>query len=703
MNTKDPSVSERFKGTKDPLVLAEDQIVFFFNDLALAAASAGDHEKAVEYFKKAVSVSAKHAFILSNYALSLRDIGQFGDAINILKEAIFLDEYNSVFLFNLGNIQYEVGFVRHAMASYEKALRGHSCFPELLCNYALVALGEQEIALAQRLARRGLSECPTDHPLKVRFAVVLSNIDSILGQTREALARLEDFITAPYREEALCEYIRILKTAMPEDLSTESLRHIYEILKNKWSAPEHIVVSAWRCIVKDHGFPQAPISNPLPELTLLLLSSTIVPAIEMEAWLIEQRRYLLELDDDATLSQHDITFFSALAQQCFHRNYLFQDDPDSLSDIGVLRSKIESCLNDGKHPHVLWILQYACREPLVVLKHSTRLMPIAVALSSLTTLFVQQIQNLMHEEVIEATIPRVLDVSVAKDKVAEHYSNYPYPQWTWPGTMHRPELFNIYLKRRLSNKNFDSVSHTGALHILVAGCGTGRHSHALACMLSNCVIKAIDVSRRSLAVAKRHALESKLSNIEYIDGDIMYLEHWSDRFEVIECAGVLHHLPDPEAGLKILLNLLKPNGMILLGLYSRRARKPLMALRARVEPFTKNGMVAALHRARTIAKTDQTFHSILNLQDFFSLNGGLDLILHPRETSYGPLEISSLLQRHGLLFRGFELSDVQKSTFQMRNRHPDDILDLSKWEQYEIEYPDTFVGMYQLWAQKTIQ
>jgi SAM-dependent methyltransferase len=222
-------------------------------------------------------------------------------------------------------------------------------------------------------------------------------------------------------------------------------------------------------------------------------------------------------------------------------------------------------------------------------------------------------------------------------------------------------------------------------------------------MLSNCVIKAIDVSRRSLAVAKRHALESKLSNIEYIDGDIMYLEHWSERFEVIECAGVLHHLPDPEAGLKILLNLLKPNGMILLGLYSRRARKPLMALRARVEPFTKNGMVAALHRARTIAKTDQTFHSILNLQDFFSLNGCLDLILHPRETSYGPLEISSLLQRHGLLFRGFELSDVQKSTFQMRNRHPEDILNLSKWEQYEIEHPDTFIGMYQLWAQKTVQ
>ena len=37
-------------------------------------------------------------------------------------------------------------------------------------------------------------------------------------------------------------------------------------------------------------------------------------------------------------------------------------------------------------------------------------------------------------------------------------------------------------------------------------------------------------------------------------------------FDVVECTGVLHHLPRPEEGLRVLSALLKPGGMMRLAL-----------------------------------------------------------------------------------------------------------------------------------------
>ena len=47
------------------------------------------------------------------------------------------------------------------------------------------------------------------------------------------------------------------------------------------------------------------------------------------------------------------------------------------------------------------------------------------------------------------------------------------------------------------------------------------------------------------------------------------------KFDIIECVGVLHHMKDPLKGLKVLLNLLEPQGFMKLGLYSDIARQDI--------------------------------------------------------------------------------------------------------------------------------
>ena len=46
----------------------------------------------------------------------------------------------------------------------------------------------------------------------------------------------------------------------------------------------------------------------------------------------------------------------------------------------------------------------------------------------------------------------------------------------------------------------------------------------------------------------------------------------SSAFDLILCTGVLHHLPNPDAGLKALADVLEPSGSMGIMLYGKAAR-----------------------------------------------------------------------------------------------------------------------------------
>ena len=49
------------------------------------------------------------------------------------------------------------------------------------------------------------------------------------------------------------------------------------------------------------------------------------------------------------------------------------------------------------------------------------------------------------------------------------------------------------------------------------------------------------------------------------------------QFDIVECVGVLHHMAEPTAGWRVLVNLLAPGGLMKIGLYSETARKDIVA------------------------------------------------------------------------------------------------------------------------------
>jgi hypothetical protein len=62
--------------------------------------------------------------------------------------------------------------------------------------------------------------------------------------------------------------------------------------------------------------------------------------------------------------------------------------------------------------------------------------------------------------------------------------------------------------------------------------------------------------------------------------------------------------------------------------------------------------------------------------------------------------IAAFLQDNGLIFLGFETGNATLQAY--RQRFPDDlgVTNLSHWETFENENPDTFSGMYRFWIQK---
>ena len=68
-------------------------------------------------------------------------------------------------------------------------------------------------------------------------------------------------------------------------------------------------------------------------------------------------------------------------------------------------------------------------------------------------------------------------------------------------------------------------------------------------------------------------------------------------FDMIDSSGVLHHLADPFAGWRVLLSLLRPGGVMRLGLYSALGRRDVAAVRQFVAARGYTGDAASIRRA----------------------------------------------------------------------------------------------------------
>lgn len=242
--------------------------------------------------------------------------------------------------------------------------------------------------------------------------------------------------------------------------------------------------------------------------------------------------------------------------------------------------------------------------------------------------------------------------------------------------------------------------------VLIAGCGTGQQVLGAA-RYAGAELYAFDLSRASLAVAARHASVAGVS-CTFAQGDILALDTralerlaWPTSFDVIECGGVLHHLQDPMAGWRALVSLLSPNGLMKIGLYSRRARSGVLRARALVDGFSTDaeGLRSARSRLLALPSDDPAF-AVTRSIDFRSLSGFRDLAMHVHEVQFSPIELAEMMTELSLTFLGFQhRHPAVAQHYALAYPNDPQQRDLTLWEQFEAEHPSTFEGMFQFWCQ----
>ena len=121
------------------------------------------------------------------------------------------------------------------------------------------------------------------------------------------------------------------------------------------------------------------------------------------------------------------------------------------------------------------------------------------------------------------------------------------------------------------------------LRVLVAGGGTGDGLIQLAQTMRTanklCEIVYIDLSEASRKVAEARATARQLDNIRFVTGSLLDAPDFGT-FDYIDCCGVLHHLPEPEEGLRALRAALAPGGGLGFMVYAPYGRAGVYPLQA---------------------------------------------------------------------------------------------------------------------------
>jgi tetratricopeptide (TPR) repeat protein/SAM-dependent methyltransferase len=440
-------------------------------------------------------------------------------------------------------------------------------------------------------------------------------------------------------------------------------------------------------------------------LLLALLKSAPVTTMEFERFLTCARYTLLETASSArapgTSDIVGLQFYSALAQQCFVNEYIFDCDERERRAAGACRTKLLSLLDANEVVPPLLLLAVATYFPLYTLPEPGRLLT-ANAPSPVDEVLRQQIREPLEEQALRVDLDRLTSITsgISQD-VREQYEQNPYPRWVKLPKCDHARRFNDQLARMLPFASFVPMPDDSAPEVLIAGCGTGSHPIFVAQRYDGAKVTAIDLSLSSLSYAKRKTRELGIANLEYAQADILKLGDITRTFDVIESVGVLHHLSEPFIGWRILLSRLRPGGFMRLGFYSEIARRPVVTAREMIASRGYASTPEDIRRFRQDASVELQW--LKDSGDFFSTSACRDLLFHIQEHRLTLGQIESFLGETGLHFIGFFNLDARVQN-QYRARFPDDPsrTHLRNWAQFEADNPDTFASMYNFWIQKPI-
>jgi len=155
------------------------------------------------------------------------------------------------------------------------------------------------------------------------------------------------------------------------------------------------------------------------------------------------------------------------------------------------------------------------------------------------------------------------------ERVRGFYEQTPFPDYP-------PGASLSWLRARAERSEFArAFDHavSGDARILEIGCGTGQMSLYLA--RAHRLVIGADLTRAALILGSAAARRFGLDQVRFIETDLLRPGLRDGTFDVVYSSGVLHHTPNPRAAFARLVRLVRPGGMIVLGVYNAFARIPL--------------------------------------------------------------------------------------------------------------------------------
>ena len=665
-------------------------------NLGNALLSQGHSEEAIACCNKAIALKPDLAEAHSNLGNALRARGELATAIACYRRTLMLAPNLAQAHSNLGHALAEQGDLDEAIACYRRALAIKPESANDMCN------------LGNALRRQGMAN---------------QAIDSYLG----ALQRSES-------DEAKLGFIACIREAHFNADQPRVRHYVRRALTHAWAKPGDLLTPA-KSLIECHpgiracleranqAWPQPLSKHALfgsAGMTMLadepllqdLLENVAINSIGFERLLTMTRTLML---DDAMQAVHSgaaapssswdrlAIFQCALARQCFINDYVYACTDEELQKVAALRDAVSACVHAQLPLDPLWLVALAAYAPLATLACAPVLLQRPWP-DALAAVFRQQVGEPEIERSYRASLPRLGPINDAVSRLVQtQYEENPYPKWVRIPQVAQASGIDALMRHQFPQARFQALGKIDAVDILVAGCGTGQHSIQTAQQFKGARVFAIDLSVSSLCYAKRKTDELGMTNVAYAQADIMDLGALERTFDVIESVGVLHHLADPLAGLKILLGLLRPGGFMCLGLYSEMARQDVVMARNHIAQQGYAATPADIRRCRQDLMANDSaghFTQLLTSRDFFSISDCRDLLFHVQEQRYTMLQVKAMLAELDLQLIGF-MVDVGVAT-QYAQQFPDDParINLEYWHLFEVANPATFSRMYQFWVQK---
>ncbi|WKJ92135.1 class I SAM-dependent methyltransferase [Methylomonas montana] len=568
-------------------------------------------------------------------------------------------------------------------------------YRQALAGYALALYRNGNIGEALAQQTRLLMIAPNDPEVRGNFLLLLQAGDVHLPDSAEFRRVLHSVLA----QTDISAYAVVIARSLRNDAAFN------EALELLLSGDQQLAVKALR-----QGKLRAMMQTPL---FLLLLRGSLIPLPEFEAALRCLRKALLltyaasaKTVESARPGKAGWECIGALAHYNWLTEYAIAEDEQETAIVGLLRRQLEDGLSLPSEPSWQAALAYHSlyRSGLDLADCRSLFLPASGSWKPYLQPLIREWQACLAERTQTAEIESLTTTGgEVSEQVRRQYEENPFPRWQHDPIAHRRLTANQWLASFAPGLHLPD-GFDGPVNVLTAGCGTGLEPISLVRQIQTGRYLALDLSRASLAYAKRMARQFGLAEaIDFKQADITRLDGFAERFDLITASGVLHHLEDPVAGWRILTDLLKPGGIMLVSLYSEAARQTVVRARRLIADNAWQPTPRRMRQFRQaiLAGEHEELRPLLQWRDFYNLSMFRDLVFHANEHRYTLPQIERHLAELDLRFitmRGLPapLQALYRANF---SQDPNGT-DLANWAQFEEQYPAAFVSMYGLVLQK---